>query len=71
MEKDGMERDIIIMEKKNLKLKMVKEKVKYIIVRVNYYLKVNILMELGMEKEKNIIQMVAHYLKENIIMGKK
>ena len=42
MEKDGMEKDIIIMELKNLFLKMEKEKEKNIIIMVYYYMKVNI-----------------------------
>ena len=42
MEKDGMEKDIIIMELKNLFLKMEKEKEKNIIIMVSYHMKVNI-----------------------------
>ena len=71
MGKDGMEKDIIIQEKKFLKLKMEKEMGEYIIMKVICYLKVNILMELEMGKEKNITIILKLCLKENISMVKK
>ena len=58
MEKDGMEKDIIIMELKNLFLKMEKEKEKNIIIMVYYYLKVNIWMGKEMVKAKNMTLVV-------------
>ena len=57
MAKNGMEKDMIKMEKYINKL-MEKVMLKNIIMMVNWNLKVNILMEKKMEKEKNIIMFV-------------
>ena len=46
-----MEKDIIMKEKKNLKLNQEMEKEENMIFMVIYYLKVNIKMEKEMEKE--------------------
>jgi len=42
------------------------EKEKNFIIKVNNYLKENILMEEEMEKGRNMINMANYYLKENI-----
>ena len=56
MEKGGMEKDMIIMEKKYLKLNMEKERLKNLIIKEIYYLMVNISMGKG-KKVLNIIIM--------------
>ena len=45
---------------------MEKEKNIFLVMRLQYYMKVNIEMEKEMEKEKDMIMVVKYYLKVNI-----